>query len=39
LGVDFETALGALLKTPPSPKGDAADKVKARKRAAPKDRK
>ena len=32
LGVDFETALGALLKTPPPPKGGAADKPKIRKR-------
>jgi hypothetical protein len=34
LGVDFETALGALLKTPPPPKGEAAEKRKARKRKA-----
>ena len=34
LGVDFETALGALLRTPPPPKRDAADKPKVRKRKA-----
>jgi hypothetical protein len=34
LGVDFDTALGALLKTPPPPKGEATDKPKARKRKA-----
>jgi hypothetical protein len=31
LGVDFETALGALLKTPPPPKGEVADKPKLKK--------
>jgi hypothetical protein len=34
LGVDFETALGALLRTPPPPKGEAADKPSVRKRKA-----
>jgi hypothetical protein len=34
LGVDFETALGARLKTPRPPKREAADKPKARKRKA-----
>jgi len=29
LGVDFKTALGALLRTPPPPKGEATDKPKA----------
>ncbi len=28
LTVDFQTALGALLKTPPPPKGEATDKPK-----------
>ena len=34
LGVDFETALGALLRTPPPQKGEAADRRKVRKRKA-----
>ena len=34
LGVDFETALGALLRTPPPPKGEATDKPRVRKREA-----
>lgn len=32
LGVDFDTALGALLKTPPPPKGEASEKLKRGRR-------
>ncbi len=32
LGVDFETALGALLRTPPPPKDDKPKRVRKRKR-------
>jgi len=36
LSVDFETALGALLRTPPPPKGAATDTPKRKRRAGTK---